>query len=791
MQYQVGSEASNGNEPFQHVTRREDWEFLTGRARYLDDLREEGLLHAVFVRSPHAHALIRSIDTSGALACEGVVGVLTEADLSLASSNAAGRKPANRPVLARRRVRFVGEAVAVLIANTSMLALDAVQRVVVDYETLSAVTDPFRSAEPGAQLLFPSHGSNVVADSGANEDPGFFAEADLVFHVRNDISRVAAVTMETNGCLAVPVEGGRLVVYVGVQSLFAARRDIARALGIPKGHVRVVAPCIGGGFGAKYTVYPEAIATAAAARRLGRPVKFVETRSESMLAMTNGRGQLQTAEVGVKRDGTIVALRAHVVGDAGAYTTRALPSAAATADLRAFLGRLAATVSARRRRRRPRRGPMRAPGPYYHTAIMASGPYRIPKIDVRVTIVVTNRTPIGPYRGAGRPEAAVLLERTIDTIARELDIDPAEVRRRNFIPSDAFPYKTPVKTTYDSGNYGPALEEALRLAGYEALRREQSERRERGDRMQLGIGLASYVEISGGGSEFGAVEIERDGSVTVITGSVPHGQGHETAYAQIASGVLGVSMGNVHVVHGDTDRVARGTGTFGSRSLQVGGSAVLNASTQVLELARQVAAEKLEAAPADIVVHDGGLGVAGAPATALSWADLAADGHLRAELDFAEDGTFPFGTHVAVVEVDTETGETLLVRVVAVDDCGRVINPLLVEGQVHGGIAQGSAQVLYEGVSYDEDGNPQTSTLVTYGIPSAAELISFETARTETPSPNNPLGAKGIGESGTTGSLCAVWNAVVDALSPYGVTDIELPATPERVWRAIQLGRHR
>jgi carbon-monoxide dehydrogenase large subunit len=407
---------------------------------------------------------------------------------------------------------------------------------------------------------------------------------------------------------------------------------------------------------------------------------------------------------------------------------------------------------------------------------MASGPYRIPKIDVRVSIALTNLTPTGAYRGAGRPEAAAMLERAMDHIARELGIDPAEVRRRNFIPPDAFPYETPTKATYDSGEYAKALDKALQLADYEGLRREQ---RERTGTKRLGIGIASYVEVSGGGSEFGSVSIDGDGSVVVTTGSVPHGQGHETAFAQVASGVLGVPMEKIRVVHSDTDVVARGTGTFGSRSLQVGGSAVHDASVQVLEEAKKKAADALEAAPEDIVVHDGGLSVAGSPSRVIPWIEL---GPITAEVDFAQNGTFPFGTHVAVVELDTETGRIELLRHVAVDDCGHVINPLLVEGQVHGGIAQGSAQVLYEGVFYDEEGNPQTGTLVDYGIPYATEFPSFETAHTQTPSPNNPLGAKGVGESGTTGSISAVWNAVIDAC---GVSDIELPATPERVWRAL------
>jgi carbon-monoxide dehydrogenase large subunit len=734
------------------VQRREDPALLVGEARYLDDIRLDGLLHAAFVRSPYAHAVLGAIDISDAAAGEGVIGVFTNDDLGLPPSPAMGNEAIARPMLASGRVRFVGEAVAVAVAETRALAVDAAERIVVEYEPLAAVVDVMQAIEPGAPVLFEEHGSNVVADREPRDIPDFFEGADVVLRARNRISRVAPVTMEPNGCLAVPSEDGNLLVYASTQSVFGVQREIANALKIEPETVRVVAPSVGGGFGAKGGVYPESIVIAAVARRLGRPVAYAETRTENILAMTNGRGQVQDVEIGVKRDGTVVALRAHLVGDAGAYANRAFPP---------MVGR-----------------------------VMASGPYRIPKIDVRVTIAVTNCTPTGPYRGAGRPEAAALLERSMDVVARELDLDPVEVRKRNFIPPDAFPYETPTRATYDSGDYEKALDAALEIADYEGLRREQAARRERGDRMQLGIGIGSYVEISGGGSEFGSVTVEPDGSVTVVTGSIPNGQGHETVFAQVASAVLGVPMERVRVLHSDTDVVARGTGSFGSRSLQVGGSAVHDAAAQVLDLARRKAAEMLEAAEADIVAHDGGLGVAGSPSTTVSWEELAANGDLKAELDFAQDGTFPFGTHVAVVEVDVETGDVRLVRMVAVDDCGRVINPMLVEGQVHGGIAQGSAQVLFEGVFYDADGNPLTSTLLTYGMPSAAELPRYETAHTETPTPKNPLGAKGVGESGTTGSLSAVWNAVIDALSPYGVTDIELPATPERVWRAINESRY-
>lgn len=741
------------------VHRTEDRPHLTGEARYLDDLPGEGHLHAVFVRSPIAHAEIGSIDTSEAARMPGVHAVYTNADLGLEPA-AVMRQPAlARPMLAEGRVRFVGEAVAVVIAETRAQAVDAAEAVEVDYDPLSAVTDPLAAMQEGAPILFPDHGSNTVTDRPLEDEPDFFDDAETVITERFVIHRVAPVPLEPNGLLAVPEDDGGLRVWASTQSVFGVRGEIARALDLDNDAVRVSAPAIGGGFGAKGGTYPEQIIVAAAAKRLGRAVRWMETRSENMLAMTHGRGQVQDVEIGVKRDGTITGLRARVVAEAGAYASRAFV-------------------------------PM-------VTRVMASGAYRIPKIRFSIAIVCTNASPTGPYRGAGRPEAAALVERSVDLVARELDLDPAEVRRRNFIPPDAFPYTTPTRATYDSGNYERALDEATRVVGYEDLRREQAARRERGDRHQLGVGIASYVEISGMGSEYGSVSVSDDGSVTVTSGTVPHGQGHETAWAQIASSVLGVPMESVRVVHSDTGRVPRGTGTFGSRSLQLGGSAVHRASEEVLEQARRLAAELLEADPGDIdLFDDGRVGVRGVPDTGLGWAELARaaaerrtsgdpfDG-LRAELDFEQQGTFPFGTHIAVVEVDTETGLTRPIRFVAVDDCGKVLNPQLAAGQVHGGVAQGIAQVLYEEAAYDDDGNPLTGSLLTYGVPSAYELPALEVAHTETPTPNNPLGAKGIGESGTTGALAATWNAVVDALAPYGIRHLDLPLTPERIWRAI------
>jgi aerobic carbon-monoxide dehydrogenase large subunit len=506
-------------------------------------------------------------------------------------------------------------------------------------------------------------------------------------------------------------------------------------------------------------VAPEHAVAVAVARRLERPVKWVESRSENLVAMPHGRGQVQYIELGLRRDGTIVGLRCRVLGDGGAYA--------------GFGGGLAG----------------------WTTKLMAQGPYRIPRIGYDVATVATNTTPMGAFRGAGRPEATAFLERVLDMAADELGLDPAEIRRRNFLRPDEFPYGTVMGATYDSGDYDAALTEALRLVGYDALRAEQEERRRRGDRLLLGIGLSAYVEVTAGGSssEWGSVEVQADGTVTVKVGTSAHGQGHATSFAMLVASTLGVPIEAVRFVQSDTAVVPTGGGTGGSRSLQIGGSAVAGAAEAVLAAGRALAAQLLEASEGDIVLSDGGrLGVAGVPARALSWAELAVAGDkqgtpLVSEQDFTQSGaTFPFGAHVAVVEIDTETGHVRPVRHVAVDDCGRILNPLLVEGQQHGGIAQGIGQALWEAIVYDGDGNPLTATLADYGMPSAAEMPSFEAATTETPTPLNPLGAKGIGESGTVGSMPAVQNAVIDALSHLGVRHLDTPLTPERVWRAIR-----
>jgi aerobic carbon-monoxide dehydrogenase large subunit len=741
------------------IDRREDPGLLTGATPFLADLPADGHLHAVFVRSTVAHGSGLSVDVSAAASAPGVVAAFTAGDLDLPPARAFGREEhLARPLLAAERVRYVGEPVAVLVAESLAAGVDAAELVVVDVEALPAVVDVLDALDPDAPVLFDEQGSNVVLDLAPEAASDLFADADVVVTAELRHHRVAPVTMENNGVLAVPDGPDAITVWVSTQSVFGVRNDVRYALGLEPEQVRIRAAAIGGGFGAKGGVYPEQVVVAAVAHRLGRPVRWVETRSENLTGMTHGRSSVHQLEVGARSDGTLVALRARVVADAGAYSSRGV-----------FIP--------------------------FVTQRMASGTYRIPRIEIHPTVVVTNTTPTGPYRGAGRPEAAAMCERAIDLVADELGLDPVVVRRRNLVPPDAFPYTTPTGATYDSGDYERALDLALEMAGYDRLRAEQRRRRDAGDRVQLGIGVSCYVEVSGQGSEFGSVTVEDDGSVTVVTGSVPHGQGHETVWAQIASSVLGVAVERIRVVHSDTQLVDHGTGTFGSRSLQLAGSAVQQAAVEVLDRARRLVADHLEAGVDDVAVLDDGLvGVVGTPARALEWTEvarLAADAEvdLATALDFEQQATYPFGAHVAAVEIDTETGRVDLRRLVGVDDCGRVIAPRLAEGQVHGGMAQGIAQVLFEQVVFDADGNPLTATLADYAVPTAADLVAFETAHTETPSPNNPLGAKGIGESGTTGSIAAVWNAVIDGLEPFGVRHLDPPFTPEAVWRAMRSGQ--
>jgi carbon-monoxide dehydrogenase large subunit len=740
------------------VPRTEDRGLVTGSTPYLEDVPCPGALHVVFVRSPMAHARVTGLDTAGAARMPGVSAVLTASDLGGMRLPIEGfPDDLRRPLLATGVVRFAGEPVAAVVAESRARALDAAESVVVEYDELPVVTDPVRAMATDAPLVHPDQGTNVALLLRRHTGGDVLEGAEVVVRGRFWNQRVLPSPLEVGGALAVP-GGGGLTLWLPCQATHYSRSAIARAIGVDEGSLRVRTAAVGGGFGAKIPAYAEQAVVAAAALRLGTPVRTIESRSENFLAMTHARDQLQEVEIGARADGRIVGLRAAVVADLGAY-----------ADEGATLPE--------------------------STMMMAVGPYEVERIDVEIRAVFTNKSPLGAYRGAGRPEATAMLERGMDLLARELELDPAEVRRRNFIAE--FPHRTVAGSTYDSGAYAHALDESLRLAGYETLRREQAERRRRGDRSVLGIGLGSYVEVTGWGSEYARVDVDGDGAVTVVTGASPQGQGHETAFAQITADRLAVPIGSIEVRHSDTAIVPRSEGTMGSRSLQVAGSAVLRAADALVDRARTLAATLLEVADEDVVLTDEGrFQVAGSPGSDVGWADVAraaaSDGaRLDAEHDFEiEESTFPFGTHVAVVEADVETGDVRLMRHVAVDDCGIVLNPALVRGQVHGGIAQGAAQALFEAAVYDEFGTLLTANLSTYGFPSAAELPSFETASIETPTPLNPLGAKGIGEAGTIGAIPAVQNAVVDALAHLGVRHLDMPASPEAVRAAIDAVIH-
>lgn len=772
------------------VLRREDPQFLTTGARYLDDLEIPGVAAVVYVRSTQAHARVAGIDVEEARRAPGVIDVVTPQEVDLAPlppDPPIFNEAMVRPWLAGEVVRFVGEAVVAVVAETRAQASDAADLVVVDYEPLTPVVDP-EEALSGEVLLCPDAGTNVALDMSQPADEAFFEGCEVVVRQRVINQRLAPCPMEVRASAARWEPDGRVTQWTSTQAPHAVRDGVAKALGLEPGAVHVVTPDVGGGFGAKGSPYPEDLFVAWLARRVGRPVRWVETRSENLVAMGHGRAQIQDLEIGGTRDGRILAYRLGVVQDAGAYPG---------------IGGLLPTL----------------------TRMMAPGVYRIPKVAFSSRSVLTNTTPTTSYRGAGRPEATAAIERAVDMFAAEIGMDPAEVRRRNLVPADAFPFTTATGTRYDSGDYARALEAVLEEAGYAQLREEQARRRASGERCQLGIGLSVYVEVTNGlpGSEFGAVEVRPDGSVLVRTGTSPHGQGHATAWAMLVSDALGVPIDDITVAHGDTDVVPRGIGTFGSRSLQTGGVAARQAAVEVVERARRLAAELLEADPADVVLDQvgGRFHVAGspaAPAAARTWAELAAaaaqqgdgpaqqaaaseprpaegggkttvalpPGSLSAEVDFEPPGpTFPFGAHLVVVEVDTETGRVELRRLVAVDDAGHLVAPLLAEGQVHGGLAQGAAQALLEEMRYDPDGNPITANLADYAFVSATELPNFELVHMETPSPLNELGAKGIGESGTIGSTPAVQNAVVDALAHLGVRHLDMPTSPERVWRAV------
>ena len=743
------------------VTRKEDTGLLTGSNDYVDDLDIESA-QIVFVRSTMAHASLLEVDTSEAVNMPGVLAVYTSDNLGMDAINQSEfMDPSmNRPPLAVGRVRFVGDIVAAIVAESHSQAVDAAEQVIVDYDPLPANADIEAALGDGADILWEGAESNVCFAIGNEYDgPDVNEGADAVVSQRIVTQRLAGVPMEPNGCVAIP-EGDSMTFYASTQTAHGLRDGLAPSIGLDPENLRVVAPWVGGGFGPKAGLYIEHILCAKAAQELNTPVKWTEQRGENMLAMAQGRAMVMNAELGVNNDGSIVGLKARVVADAGAYPA-----------IGAILPML--------------------------TMQLSQAVYNIPAIDFFAQSVVTNTTFIGAYRGAGRPEATQMVERILDKAANAIGMDPAALRRKHYLPPDAFPLTTLVGANYDSGEYERSLDAVLEASGYADLRAEQARRRESDDPKLLGIGVSSYVEVTapiGLHVEYGSCEINDDGSATIKVGTSSHGQGHDTAFSMIVNDVLGIPMDEVNHVDADTEEVARGAGTLGSRSLQAGGSAIYEASQVVLEKGKQLAASLLEASAEDIVVGEGALQVAGVPAKSISWADLASaaveqeiEGGLAHELDFdGSDATYPFGSHVAVVEIDRETGHVDLLRHIAVDDCGTILNPMLVNGQQHGGIAQGIAQALWEHVQYDEDANPVTASLMDYLMPSAAELPSFEVSNTETASPRNPLGAKGIGESGTIGSTPAVHNAVCDAVAHLGVEHVDMPCTPQTVWQALQ-----
>ena len=751
------------------VLRTEDPGFLTTGAVYTEDVQDErlaGACYVHFVRSTVAHANILSIDTSAAQDADGVVAVYTGKDL--AEAGLAPVKPMMpnmnqkmvQSLLATDVVRFVGEPVAAVITEEMYQGEDAIELVDVDYGILPAVATMRQALSGERGLLFPDAETNVVVKFGdeSESNPDLFEGCEVVVSEVIQNQRVAPAPMESRSGAAVWGEDGRLTAWIPNQGAQGTKGALVGILGLKPEDVRIITPDVGGAFGAKFGADSEHAVICWIAKQLGRPVRWSETRNENLLVMPHGRAQEQKVTIGGMRDGTVLAYRLEVLQDCGAY-----PKAGA------FLPML--------------------------TRLMTPGPYEIPRAEAFTTSVVTNTTPVGAYRGAGRPEAAAAIDRAMDLFADASGVDPAEVRRKNLLPKFTEPHKTAFGAVYDSGDYVTALEKALAAAGYDELRAEQARRRAAGDTLQLGIGLSSYVEITGPGGEAGGpnenstVEVHPDGTATILTGTSPHGQGHQTVWAMLASEELGIPIDKITVKWGDTDLVPRGGGTGGSRSLQLGGAAVQQASRELLDVARDRAAATLEASASDLVfdTEASAFTVKGDPDISVPLSGLAEAERLFVHTVFTSPGpTFPFGSHVAVVDVDTETGKVFLRRVVTVDDAGTVMNPLLAEGQRHGGIAQGAAQAFLEEVVYDDDGNPLTATFADYPFLSATEVPSFDLVDMETPTSYNPLGAKGIGEAGSIGSTPAVQNAVIDAVSHLGVRHIDMPTSPQRVWRAIQ-----
>jgi carbon-monoxide dehydrogenase large subunit len=785
----TGTSAEMGRYIGSRMLRKEDVPLVTGRGRYVDNLALPGMLWLAVVRSPMAHARIARVDVSAALELPGVAAAYSGADL--ASEWAAGlpcawpvapgtRIPDHWPV-AKDKARFAGDPVAVVVADTRAHAVDAAEAVDVDYEQLEAVTSIEQALAEGAPVIHEEFGDDIcfkdLKIAGGDVDK-VFAEAPVTVKQRYYHPRLIPNAIEPRGVLVHPSPmTGEMTMWSSTQIPHILRTLLALTLNITESKLRVVAPDVGGGFGSKLDVYAEEAICLAVARKLGAPVKWIEERSEGYVATIHGRGVIQDMEVAATEEGRLLGVRAKVLCDMGAYCQ------------------------------------LVAPGIQVLGATLFSGVYQADAASFECTAVFTNRTPTDAYRGAGRPEATYAIERIMDALARRVGKDPAELRRMNFIPPFSQPTANAFGAMYDSGNYQAGLDKALQLADYQDLRREQAERRQRGDTRQLGIGLSTYIEACGsapsrgfgavnfgaGGWEAATIRCLPTGKVVVVTGTSPHGQGHETSWSQIAADALGVKFEDVEVLHGDTAISPQGWDTYGSRSLASGGVAVQKAADKVIAKARKIAAHELEVAEEDVEFTDGKLRVRGAPDRAKTIPEIAFSAFLAHNLpDGVEPGleesaafdpvnyTYPSGAHICVVEVDTETGRTEIVKYVAVDDCGVIVNPMIAQGMIHGGVTQGIAEGLYEEAAYDEDGNLTTSHMAVYQIPSAAELPSFVTDHVVTPSTSNPGGWKGVGEAGTIGAPPAVVNAVLDALAPLGVTDIDMPVSPQRVWRAIQ-----
>ena len=770
------------------VARKEDAKLLTGQTRWVDNLTLPGMLWVSVVRSPHAHARIKGVNMSKAAEAEGVVAAFSGTDLA---EEWAGALPCAWPVteemanpphwpLAKDKARYVGDGVAVVIAESRVLAKDAAELVEVDYEPLPSVTDVTKALDDGAPLVHDELDSNrcYTWALAAGEVDRLFAEAAVTVKERYRQQRLIPNAIEPRGVLVdlTPAQG-EFTMWSATQVPHIARVTLSGTTGIPESKLRVVAPDVGGGFGSKLNVYAEEALCLVLARRLGRPIKWIEERSEGYLATIHGRDVIQEIELAATAEGKITAVRTRLTAAMGAYLQLVTPGIP-------LLG-----------------------------AWLYGGCYGVEGYDFECVGVFTHTTPTDAYRGAGRPEATYAIERAVDALARKLGHDPVDLRRLNFIKE--FPAELASGLTVDSGDYDASLDRALEMVEYDAVRREQAERRERGDSTQLGIGLSTYMEMCGlapsrilaairygaGGWDAATIRCLPTGTVQVLIGTSPHGQGHVTTFSQIIADRLGMAIDEIEVLHGDTSVIPLGMDTYGSRSLAVGGVALYNAADKVIAKAKQIVAHGLEVADYDLEYDAGRFTVRGtdrsmtvkeaalAAWTAHNLPDGMEPGLEETYVYDPPNFSWPGGCHVAVVEVDTETGSVDLRRYVAVDDVGTVINPMIVDGQIHGGIAQGVAQALFEEAVYDEDGNLVTGSMLNYMVPSAAELPNFELDRTESPSPTNPMGVKGVGETGTIASPAAVMNAVVDALSPFGITDIDMPATPERVWRAIEEAR--